>query len=64
MEEKITYTEAFEELKEIVEQMEMANVSVDDLAKKIERAGLLLQICKDKLSKTEAEISKIVEKFE
>jgi len=64
MAEKISYTDAYNELKEIVEQMEQANVSVDDLSKKIERAGFLIQICKDKLTKTEEEINKIVEKFE
>ncbi|MBO4232023.1 MAG: exodeoxyribonuclease VII small subunit [Bacteroidales bacterium] len=64
MAEKISYTDAYNELKEIVEAMEQSNVSVDDLAKKIERAGLLIQICKDKLTKTEEEINKIVEKFE
>ena len=64
MAEKISYTDAYNELKEIVEAIEQSNVSVDDLAKKIERAGLLIQICKDKLTKTEEEINKIVEKFE
>lgn len=61
---KMNYTEAFEELQQIVKQMEHADISVDDLAEKIERAGVLIKICKEKLTKTEEEISKITEKFE
>lgn len=60
----MNYTEAFEELQEIVKQMENADISVDDLAKKIERAGALIKICKEKLTKTEEEITKIAENFE
>ena len=61
---KMNYTEAFEELQQIVKQMEHADISVDDLAEKIERAGVLIKICKEKLTKTEEEINKITEKFE
>ncbi len=60
----MNYTEAFEELQHIVKQMEHADISVDDLAEKIERAGVLIKICKEKLTKTEEEINKITEKFE
>ncbi len=60
----MNYTEAFEELQQIVKQMEHADISVDDLAEKIERAGVLIKICKEKLTKTEEEINKITEKFE
>ena len=61
---KMNYTQAFEELQQIVKQMEHADISVDDLAEKIERAGVLIKICKEKLTKTEEEINKITEKFE
>ena len=55
-----TYTDAFEELQEIVRQMENADISVDDLSSKIQRASLLIKICKDKLTKTEEEVTKIM----
>lgn len=60
----MNYTEAFKELQEIVKQMENADISVDDLSQKIERAGVLIKICKEKLTKTEDEINKITEKFD
>lgn len=56
-----SYTEAYNELQEIVRKMENADVSVDELTKNIERATQLIKICKDKLTKTEAEVNKIME---
>lgn len=58
--DNITYTEAFEELQQIVKEMENADISVDELSDKIKRCTLLIKICKDKLTKTEAEIAKIM----
>ncbi len=58
----MTYTEAFEELQEIVSKMENADITVDELTKNIERASQLIKICKDVLGKTEEEVNKIIEK--
>ena len=55
-----TYTAAFEELKEIVDQLENDSISVDELAEKMKRATDLMKICKDKLTKTEEEINKTI----
>lgn len=57
-EEQITYTEAFQQLQDIVKSMENADISVDDLAENIKTATKLIKICKDKLTKTEAEVNK------
>ncbi|MBR4535470.1 MAG: exodeoxyribonuclease VII small subunit [Bacteroidales bacterium] len=59
--ETITYTEALAELQQIVSEMEDADIPVDELSDKIKRCTLLIKLCKDKLSKTEAEIAKIME---
>lgn len=56
------YTDAFTELQNIVKKMEDADISVDELTQNIERATLLINICKDKLTKTEEEVNKIIEK--
>lgn len=61
METPKTYTDAFEELQTIVKKMENAEISVDELSMMIQRASLLIKICKDKLTKTEAEVSKLIE---
>ena len=57
---EITYTAAFEELKEIVDQLENDSISVDEVAEKMKRATELMKICKDKLTKTEEEINKTI----
>ena len=56
----ITYTEAFEELKEIVDQLENDSISVDEITEKMKRATVLMKICRDKLTKTEEEVNKTI----
>lgn len=58
MEKEFTYTEAFDKLQDIVKKMENANISVDDLSDNIKEATKMIQICKDKLTKTEEEVNK------
>ena len=60
MKEELTYTEAFDQLQEIVQQMENADISVDDLSDNIKKASKLIKICKDKLTKTEQEVNKTI----
>ncbi len=63
MSKEITYTEAFEELQIIVNDMEDSKISVDELDTKIKRASVLLKICKDKLFKTEENVQKILDEI-
>jgi exodeoxyribonuclease VII small subunit len=58
------YTEAFEELQEIVSDMEDGNISVDELAEKVKRATVLIRVCKAKLSATEGDVQKILKELE
>ncbi|MGI0107008.1 MULTISPECIES: exodeoxyribonuclease VII small subunit [unclassified Salinimicrobium] len=53
---KITYTEAFTELQEIVGEMENAEIGIDELDAKVKRASALLKICREKLYKTEQNV--------
>lgn len=63
MVEEISYTQAYKELQEIVEEMENSEIAVDELDSKIQRASELLKICKDKLYKTEKNVQKILEEI-
>lgn len=63
MKETLTYTEAFEELKTIVDQLENDSVSVDELTEKMKCATVLMKICRDKLTKTEEEVNKTIEEL-
>ena len=43
------YTEAFQELQKIVNEIEHGEISVDELSQKVKRASQLIKICKTKL---------------
>lgn len=53
------YEEAFAELQDIVRKMENDEYSIDEIAVQLKTAQRLIKFCKDKLTKTESEISKI-----
>ena len=63
MNKELKYTEAFEELQNIVNDMEDSRISVDELDSKIKRASELLKICKNKLFKTEENVQKILDEI-
>ncbi|NQY11856.1 MAG: exodeoxyribonuclease VII small subunit [Flavobacteriales bacterium] len=58
------YTEAFDELQEIVSEIELGEISVDELSEKVKRASFLINICKTKLSTTEADVNKILKELD
>ena len=64
MTEEIKYTEAFEELQNIVADLEDGEISVDDLSIKIKRASELIKICKKKLVTTEEDVNQILKELE
>lgn len=64
MSEKITYQEAFEELQQIVTEIEEGEISVDKLSEKVKRAAQLIKICKTKLTQTEANVDQILKELD
>ncbi|MCF8328941.1 MAG: exodeoxyribonuclease VII small subunit [Crocinitomicaceae bacterium] len=58
------YVEAFEELQEIVGEMETGNINIDELAIKVKRAAELIKICKSKLKATELDVQKILDELD
>lgn len=64
MKNKTTYTAAIQELEEIVSEIENADIGVDELSEKVKRASELIKICKDKLHKTEEEVSAVLKEIE
>ena len=60
MNDKPNYAEAFEELQQIVSEIEEGHISVDDLSQKVKRAAFLINICKEKLTSTEDDVNKIL----
>jgi exodeoxyribonuclease VII small subunit len=64
MGKEISYSEAFEELQTIVSEIEGGEIPVDTLSEKVKRAALLIKICKEKLTSTEANVQQILEELE
>lgn len=64
MSKQETYTAAFNELQQIVSEIEEGEISVDELSDKVKRAAHLIQICKTKLTSTEEDVNKILKELE
>lgn len=58
---QINYEEAMAELEQIVGQMEDGELNLDKLTTKLKRAQQLIKTCNDRLTKTDAEIQKILQ---
>ncbi|HOV70621.1 MAG TPA: exodeoxyribonuclease VII small subunit [Dysgonamonadaceae bacterium] len=59
--EKLTYTEAKKELEAIVAAIESGELDVDALTEKVKRASELIAFCKEKLTKTDEELQKLLD---
>jgi exodeoxyribonuclease VII small subunit len=64
MSEELKYTEALEELQQIVADIEDGEISVDELGIKVKRASELIKICKAKLTSTEEDVNQILKELE
>lgn len=62
MKEEISYEEAMTQLEQIVEQIENNELGIDELTSKLKQAQRLLKMCKDKLTKTDREVEKLLGK--
>ena len=60
MKQEIKYEAAFAELQSIVRHMENDELDIDQMSEQLKRAQQLIKICKDKLTKTDEEIKKIL----
>ena len=56
----LTYTTAMTELQAIVQQIQDAEVPIDELPERVKRAGELLEFCQTKLRDTEGELEKLL----
>ena len=55
------YEEAVSQLEESVQKMESGELDIDMMSTELKKAQLLIKLCKDKLTKTDEEIKKILE---
>lgn len=55
------YEEAIKNLESIVSMMESGKLDLDQLEKKLKEAQQLIKLCRDKLTKTDEEICKLLQ---
>jgi exodeoxyribonuclease VII small subunit len=64
MEHKETYNESIEKLRAIVANIERGELDIDELSEKVKEASRLIKVCKDKLTKADEEVKKILEELQ
>ena len=57
---EMKYEKAVSELEEIVDKMERDELDIDQLSEQLKRAKVLVKLCKDKLTKSDEEIKKLL----
>lgn len=55
------YEEAIKNLESIVSMMESGKLDLDQFEEKLKEAQQLIKLCRDKLTKTDEEISKLLQ---
>ena len=58
--QEIKYEEAIAQLEGIVRKMENENLDIESLTTQLKTAQKLIKLCKDKLTKTDKEIKKML----
>ena len=59
--EQLTYEQAMQELEDVVRLLEGNQLGLDEIAGKVQRAQYLIAFCREKLTKTDADIQKLFE---
>ena len=62
--ESSNYLEAFDELQQIVSEIENGQISIDELSNKVKRAAELIKLCKTKLTTTEESVERILKSID
>lgn len=60
MEKNMKYDDAVKQLEAIAEKMEAGELDVDSICEQLKTAKKLIKFCKDKLTKTDEEVKKLL----
>ncbi len=55
------YEDAVHKLEDIVQRLENDQLGIDEMTAELKKAQQLIKLCKERLSKTDAEIQKILD---
>ena len=62
--ETIGYAEAMRELEQILDELEGDDLDVDVLAVRVQRASELIQLCRGRIARAQADVDRVVNDLE
>ncbi|MBQ6755261.1 MAG: exodeoxyribonuclease VII small subunit [Synergistales bacterium] len=62
--EEKTYKQAYQELQNILKDLENNETDVDVLSEKLQQANELIEYCKQRLAKIEVDVDKLIKEIE
>lgn len=62
--EEKTYKQAYQELQNILKDLENNETDVDVLSEKLQQANELIEYCKKRLAKIEVDVDKLIKEIE
>lgn len=60
--QEMKYEDAVRQLENIVDKLESNELGIDELSTELKKAQQLIKLCKEKLTKTDNEIKKLLDK--
>ena len=64
MTDEIGYADAMRELDDILEELERDDLDVDVLAARVQRASELIQLCRGRIARAQADVDRVVTDLE
>lgn len=64
MTDEIGYADAMRELDDILEELERDDLDVDVLAARVQRASELIQLCRTRIARAQADVDRVVTDLE
>jgi exodeoxyribonuclease VII small subunit len=64
MTDEVGYADAMRELDDILEELERDDLDVDVLATRVQRASELIQLCRARIARAQADVDKVVTDLE
>lgn len=58
-----SYAQAADEVRAILDEIDTGTADIDQLSEKVERAAVLLKICREKLTSTELKVKKVIDEL-
>jgi exodeoxyribonuclease VII small subunit len=62
--DEIGYADAMRELDDILEELERDDLDVDVLAARVQRASELIQLCRSRIARAQADVDRVVTDLE